>query len=177
MHTQQRDVKGVVTIAPAFMIEVSIITRTLHEEKTCEDFREAWFHTAGFGTNNKKLTMLKVANPLEVMVIGLTFFASLEAAASLIEIGAKERRGHSLDEVIEPKIRRTFELLMAEDVLSASGKIAFSPARVNGEDTDIDQDQEALSLDQNCRTAISIPTNSRKPLSRRTHSPCACEES
>ena len=54
------------------MIQVSIIKRTLREDKTYEDFRDAWYHSVGFGTSNRMLTMLNVANSREVIVIGLT---------------------------------------------------------------------------------------------------------
>jgi hypothetical protein len=118
------------------MIQVSIIRRTLREGKTYDDFRAAWYHSVGFGVANRMLTMLNVANPREVIVIGLTE-VTLEQASSLIAIDAKERGEHPLDDVIEPEIRRTFGILVSEDDFSAAGDVELKPASVNGEVTDM----------------------------------------
>jgi hypothetical protein len=77
------------------MIKVSIITRNLREAETYEDFREAWFHPVGFGTTNKMMTMISVAIPRLVIVVGPTSFSSLEEAIFPIAIDAKERQEHS----------------------------------------------------------------------------------
>ena len=127
------------------MIEVSIVRRTLREGKTYEEFREAWFHHVGFGTTNRMLTFLNVANPREVVVIGLTE-VSLERAAELISIDERERQEHPLDHIIEPEIDRIFGVLISEDDFSADGEIEFKPATVNGEVTDMDAVQAALRI-------------------------------
>ena len=118
------------------MIQVSIIKRTLREGKTYDDFRSAWYHSVGFGTANRMFTMLNVANPREVIVVGLTE-ATLEQASNLIAIDAKERGDHPLDDVIEPEIQRTFGILVSEDDFSEAGEIEFKPATVDGELTDM----------------------------------------
>jgi hypothetical protein len=127
------------------MIQVSIVTRTLREGKTHNDFRRAWYHSVGFGTTNKMLSMLNVANPREVIVVGLTD-VSEESANDLIALDAKERREHSLDDVIEPEIQRTFAILVSEDDFSASGEIDFKPPTVGNEVTDMVEVNEALRI-------------------------------
>lgn len=54
------------------MIAVAILRRRLREGRTYDDFREAWYHGVGFGTPNRMLTALNVADPREVIVIALT---------------------------------------------------------------------------------------------------------
>lgn len=92
------------------MIQIAIVKRRLSEGKTYEDFRKAWYHTIGFGTTNKMPTMLNVADPREVIVIGLTE-TTIEQAHDLITIDAKERKENPLNDVIEPEIGRTFGIL------------------------------------------------------------------
>jgi hypothetical protein len=126
------------------MIQVSIIKRTLREGRTYDDFREAWYHAVGFGATNRMLTSLNVANPREVIVIGLTELTTLEQASSLIAIDAKERQEHPLDDIVEPDIQRTFGILVSEDDFSGAGEIEFKPATVNGELTDMAAVEGAL---------------------------------
>ena len=118
------------------MIQVAIVKRRLREGKTYEDFRKAWYHTVGFGTTNKLLTALNVADPREVIVIGLTA-TTIEQARDLIAIDAKERKENPLNDVIEPEIDRKFGILIAEDDFSGTGAIAYKSAMVNGKETDM----------------------------------------
>ena len=116
------------------MIQVAIVTRRLKEGKTYEDFRQAWYHTVGFGTANRMLTMINAFDPREIIVIGLTEI-TLEGFRSGLEIDVKERLGHPLDDVIEPTIGRKFGLLVSEDDFSASGAIGYRPPAVGGKET------------------------------------------
>ena len=118
------------------MIQVAIVTRRLKKGKTYDDFRKAWYHTKGFGTSNKMLTILNAANPNEIIVIGLTE-AGLEKIPDLIAIDSNERGSNPLDEVIEPQIERIFGVLVAEDDFSGSGSIEYKPPTVNGKVTDM----------------------------------------
>jgi hypothetical protein len=104
---------------------------------------DPWYHSVGFGTANKMLTMLNVANPREVIVIGLTE-TTLEQAGALIALDANERGAHPLDDVIEPQIDRTFGILVSEDDFSEPGEIEYKPATVNGEVTDMAEAEAAL---------------------------------
>ncbi len=50
---------------------VAIITRTLREGKTFDDYREAWYHTQGFGVPTQMLTVVNLHNPREIISIGI----------------------------------------------------------------------------------------------------------
>jgi hypothetical protein len=117
---------------------VAIVKRRLREGKTYEDFRRAWYHKVGFGAANKMLTVLNAADPREILVIALTETTD-EQARRLIAIDAAERGNNPLDEVIEPQIERFFGVLIAEDDFSASGPIPYTPATVNGVETDLSE--------------------------------------
>ncbi|HXY44140.1 MAG TPA: hypothetical protein VEH29_08120 [Acidimicrobiales bacterium] len=118
------------------MIQVAIVKRRLRVGKTYEDFRKAWYHTVGFGTGNRMFTLLNVADPREVIVIGLNE-TSIEQVRKLIALDASEREANPLDEVIEPEVSRTFGILVAEDDFSAVGELQYLPASVNGQPTDM----------------------------------------
>jgi len=118
------------------MIVAAILKRTLKEGKTYEDFRRAWYHTVGFGTENRMLTVLNGANPREIIVIGLTD-TTLELAGPLLSIDASERQHNPLSDVIEPEVDRTLGVLVAEDDFSATGGIDYLPAAVNGKETNM----------------------------------------
>jgi len=120
------------------MIQVAILSRRLREGKTYEDFRKAWYHTVGFGTANRMLTVINATDPREVIVIGLTEI-DLESFEAGLNIDVKERLDHSFDDVIEPDIGRTFGLLVSEDDFSAEGAIGYKPPTVGGEEIDLDR--------------------------------------
>lgn len=118
------------------MIQIAIVSRRLKEGKTYEDFRKAWYHTTGFGTNNRMYTMINAFDQREIVVIGLTE-TTIERFESQCMIDVKERIEHSLDDVIEPSIERKFGLLVSEDDFSATGSIDYKPPTVLGEETDL----------------------------------------
>jgi hypothetical protein len=109
------------------------------------NFREAWFHETGFGTSNRMFSCLNVADPQEVITIALTE-ASPENAERLIGIDVAERGGSPLDDIVEPRMGRTFGILVAEDDFSATGQIPYRPASVGGRTTDLREVQAALLL-------------------------------
>jgi hypothetical protein len=127
------------------MITVAIVTRRLREGKTYEDFRKAWFHTTGFGTPSTLYTMMDVADPRKITVIGFVE-SDLEEVQKGLMIDVKERLDHSLDAIIEPEIQRSFGILVAEDDFSAPGHIAFHPPSVKGIPTDLKKVNGDLSV-------------------------------
>jgi len=118
------------------MIQVAILTRRLKEGKTYEDFRKAWYHTVGFSTGNKMFSVINAFDPKEIIVIGMTEF-DLDTLMAGLKIDVKERLDHSLDEVIEPSIGRTFGIMVSEDDFSAEGAIDYKPPTVAGVETDL----------------------------------------
>jgi len=125
------------------MIQVAIVKRRLKPGKTYEDFRKAWYHTVGFDTANKMLTVINVADPSEVIVIGMNE-VNVENIRKLIAIDIAERAANPLDDIIEPEIDRTFGLLVAEDDFSAAGKLDYKPPAVNGTEIRMADVDEAL---------------------------------
>ena len=64
---------------------------------------------------------------------------TLKDSMAELRIDVKERLDHSLDDVIEPSIGRTFGLLVSEDDFSASGAIDCKLPTVHGEETNLEQ--------------------------------------
>jgi len=114
------------------MYGVAILKRRLRPGRTYEDFREARFYETGFATANRMLTMLNIADPSEVIVIGITRADSIEDARRILAIDQQERGANLLDEIIEPDIDKTFGLLVAEDDFSAGGSLECRPAVPDG---------------------------------------------
>lgn len=129
------------------MIQVAILKRRLKDGKTYDDFRRAWYHTVGFGSGNRMLTAINVANPREIIVIGLTE-TSIDQLRQLIAIDAAERSANPLDDVIEPEIDRTFGILVAEDDFSSEGALEYVPPRIDGVETEMAAVDESLAAGQ-----------------------------
>jgi hypothetical protein len=126
------------------MIQVAILRRRLREGKTYEDFRKAWYHTVGFETANKMLTIINVADPREIIVIGLNEIRDMDQVQKLIALDREERGANPLDDVIEPEIGRTFGLLVADDDFSPAGKLDYKPPMVNGKVTNMEEVSHTL---------------------------------
>ncbi len=129
------------------MIMISIVTRTLRKGKTYEDFRKAWYHSVGFGVSSKLFTMINVANPREIVVIGMIDIkeGNFEELLEGLKIDVKERVEHSLDDIIEPEIERKFGVLISEDDFSAKGTIDYKPATINGKEVSTKDFEKKLS--------------------------------
>lgn len=121
------------------MFAIAIVTRRLKEGKSYEDFRKAWFHTTGFETSSKLYTVINAFDPREIIVIGFTE-TNIDDFQKTLEIDIKERLENPLDAIIEEdKIPSKFGLLVSEDDFSASGKIDYKPATVDGHEMDLNQ--------------------------------------
>lgn len=128
------------------MIAVAILRRRLREGRTYEEFRKAWFHEAGFGVPNRMLTMLNVADPREVIVIGLTTVGSAEEGARLLAMDRLQRTDSPLDEIVESEIDRTFGILVAEDDFSGTGALQYHEAMVGGTKTSVGELEEVITV-------------------------------
>jgi len=84
------------------------------------------------------LTVLNAADPREIVVISLTEITE-DQVRRLITIDASERESNPLDDIIEPKIERTFGILIAEDDFSGTGPLEYKAGAVNGVETDLAQ--------------------------------------
>lgn len=114
---------------------VAIITRTLREGKTLQDYRDAWFHSQGFGVPTTMYTVVNAANPREVISIGIIDCDLAEMAEGL-HIEVEDRLAHPLEAVIEPTIGRSFGVVAAIDDFSAAGELTTVPPAVDGVPTD-----------------------------------------
>ena len=119
------------------MIAVAILKRRLREGKTYQDFRRAWFHESGFAAPNRMLSMINIADPREIIVIGMTQVTSVEDGARLLAIDQDERAASPLDEVIEPGVDRTFAALVAQDDFSAAGQLEYRDPAIDGRPVDL----------------------------------------
>lgn len=80
--------------------------------------------------------MISVDDPREITVMGF-IETDRDSYMQGLSIDVKERLSHSLDDVIEPGIARKFGILIADDDFSAEGAIAYTPAAIDGKETDL----------------------------------------
>ena len=98
---------------------ISILTRTLREGKTLEDFRAAWERQGGFGIPTRVVTGQGLENPREIVTIGFSDLEVEEIEGFLARTAPEEARRHArIDEVIEPEMTRAFYVQVADDDLS-----------------------------------------------------------
>ncbi len=116
---------------------VAIITRTLREGKTLQDYREAWFHSKGFGVPTTMYTIVSAVNPREVISIGV-IDCDLDELSEGLQIEVADRLAHPLEAVIEPDIGRDFGVVAAIDDFSSAGDLTPVPPAVDGAPTDFD---------------------------------------
>lgn len=124
---------------------VAIVTRTLKEGKSYEDYRRAWFHTNGFGVPTTMYTIVNTFNPREIISIGI-IEAGLEDMPDLLNIDVEDRLANPLDDVIESTIVRQFGVIVAEDDFSPAGKLSYVPAQVDGKETDFNELEDGLAM-------------------------------
>jgi len=125
---------------------VAIITRTLREGKTFDDYREAWYHTQGFGVPTQMLTVVNLHNPREIISIGIMELEDVQQLKPALQIDIKERLSHPLDEVVEDEIVRKFGIIASEDDFSAAGEIPKRPATVDGEEVKYSEMEKVIGI-------------------------------
>jgi len=123
---------------------VAIVTRTLREGKTLQDYRDAWFHSRGFGVPASMYTVVNVANPREVISIGI-IDCELEEMHRGLHVEVEDRLAHPLEAVIEPEIGRSFGVVAAVDDFSSAGELTPTPPQVDGVPSDFGSLPELLS--------------------------------
>jgi hypothetical protein len=128
------------------MMVISILTRRLKKGKTYEDFRKAWYHTVGFGTPAKLYSAINAFDQREIIVVALGGIGPGQDPMKILRIDVKERLDHPLEAVIEPKIGRTFGIVVSEDDFSTAGEMEFKPATINGKETDFKEIAQGLAV-------------------------------
>jgi len=116
---------------------VAIITRTLKEGKTFDDYRKAWFHTNGFGVPTQMYTVINAFNPREIISIGIIEANSVDELQNALDIDVEERIQSPLNAIIESTIIRNFGMVVSEDDFSASTKLQYVEPTVKGIPTDL----------------------------------------
>ena len=71
---------------------VAVVTRTLREGKTYDDYRRAWFHSNGFGVSTQMYTVVNAFNPREIISIGI-IDTEIEQLSELLAIDVEEAFG------------------------------------------------------------------------------------
>lgn len=137
---------------------ISILTRRLKEGRTYEDFRRAWYHTVGFGSQAKLYSAVNIFDPREIIVVAMGEITSEQDPMAALRIDVKERLEHPLEAVIEPEIGRRFGILVAEDDFSPAGRIGYQPASVDGKPTDFTEIAQGLAI---ARKLIAQATEER----------------
>jgi hypothetical protein len=140
---------------------VAIITRTLREGKTFDDYRKAWYHTHGFGVPTNMLTVVNLHNPREIISIGIMEIDDVERLPSILQIDIEERLANPLDEIVEDNIERKFGIIASEDDFSMAGKIPPKSPTVNGEEVHYSDIEEAIGV------AAQMFTNAARERDRR----------
>ena len=128
------------------MIGVVILTRRLKQGKTYQDFRKAWYHTVGYGTDTKLYSAINAFDPQGIIVIGIGEIKPEQDLMKMLRIEVKERLDRPLGAVIEPEMGRTFGIVVSEDDFSPSGKLEYKPASINGKETDFEEIAQGLAL-------------------------------
>ncbi|MBN2167768.1 MAG: ROK family protein [Actinobacteria bacterium] len=123
---------------------VAIITRTLREGKTFDDYRKAWYHTHGFGVPTEMLTVVNLFNPREILSIGIMELDNIEELPAALHIDIEERLANPLDEVVEDDIVRQFGIIASEDDFSAVGAIEPKPMTIDGEEVDYSEIEKVI---------------------------------
>ncbi len=125
---------------------VALITRTMREGKTFDDYRKAWYHTHGFGVPTRMLTVVNLFNPREIISIGIMELDDLEKLPSALNVDIEERLANPMDEVVEDTIVRQFGIIASEDDFSAAGDIPVRPTTIDGEEVKYSDLEEAMGI-------------------------------
>ena len=125
---------------------VAIISRTLREGKSFDDYRKAWYHTHGFGVATRMLTVVNINDPREIISIGIMELEDISQLPSALHIDIEERLANPLDEVVEDDIGRTFGIIVSEDDFSMAGEIPSKPLTIDGEEVEYSDLEEIIGI-------------------------------
>jgi hypothetical protein len=96
---------------------IAMVTRTLKPGKSYDDYRQAWFHTKGFGVPTTMYTVVNAFNPREIISIGILDGDETQLFNAL-NIDVKDRLANPLDDIIESTIVRNFSIVTAINLSS-----------------------------------------------------------
>lgn len=141
---------------------VAMITRTLREGKTFDDYREAWYHTHGFGLPTRMLTVVNLHNPREIVSIGIMELDDIEQLRPALRIDIEERLANPLDDVVEDEIIRKYGIIASEDDFSPAGEILPEPMTIDGEEITYSDIEKVMGTAAEMFTAAATERDRRK---------------
>ncbi|RJP30258.1 MAG: ROK family protein [Actinobacteria bacterium] len=141
---------------------VAIITRTLRDGKSFDDYREAWYHTHGFGVPTRMLTVVNLHNPREIISIGIMELDDISQLPSALHIDIAERLANPLDEIVEDTIVRKFGIIASEDDFSPAGEIPRKPLTIDGEEVNYSDLEEIMGIAAGMFTAAAEERDRKK---------------
>lgn len=141
---------------------VAIITRTLREGKTFDDYRKAWYHTQGFGVPTNMLTVVNLFNPREILSIGIMELEDIEQLQAELHIDIEQRLANPLDDVIEDNIVRQFGIVASEDDFSAAGALEPQPMTIDGEEVEYSDIEKVIGVAAEMFTKAAEERDRRK---------------
>jgi hypothetical protein len=141
---------------------VAIISRTLREGKSFDDYRKAWYHTHGFGVPTRMLTVVNLHNPCEIISIGIMELDDISQLPSALHIDIEERLANPLDEIVEDTIERKFWIIASEDDFSMAGEIPPKPLTVDGKEVRYSDLQEVMGIAASMFTAAAEERDRRQ---------------
>jgi hypothetical protein len=141
---------------------VAIISRTLREGKSFDDYRKAWYHTQGFGVPTTMLTVVNLYNPREIISIGIMELDDISQLQSALNIDVDERLAHPLDEIVEDDIVRKFGIIASEDDFSMAGEIPPKPLTIDGEEVKYSDLEEIMGIAADMFTAAAEERDRRR---------------
>lgn len=94
---------------------VALFRRRLKPGMTFDDFKRAWEAERGFGVPARVLSAVSIADPSEILTVGLVDIDPAEMATATERVAEQEHKRHDLiAEVIESTELRAFYELRAE---------------------------------------------------------------
>lgn len=141
---------------------VAIISRTLREGKSFDDYRKAWYHTHGFGVPTRMFTVVNLHNPREIISIGIMELDDISQLPSALQIDIEERLANPLDEIVEDTIVRKFGIIASEDDFSMAGEIPPKPLTIDGEEVKYSDLEEIMGVVAGMFTAAAEERDRRK---------------
>jgi hypothetical protein len=97
-----------------------VVTRRLKDDKTYDDFREAWIPDEGFGIPVRVMSGQRIDDAREIVTVAFTDIEPADVEDFVDRITESELRRHArISEVVEPETSRALYLHVAEDDLSA----------------------------------------------------------
>jgi hypothetical protein len=141
---------------------VAIISRTLREGKSFDDYRKAWYHTHGFGVPTRMFTVVNLHNPREIISIGIMELDDISQLPSALQIDIEERLANPLDEIVEDTIVRKFGIIASEDDFSMAGEILPKPLTIDGEEVKYSDLEEIMGVVAGMFTAAAEERDRRK---------------